>query len=147
MTEIWKQATGYDNYEVSNKGNVRNKRTQKILKTAYQPSGYTFVCLRKDGKSICESIRRLVMNTFNPIDNSSKFDIIHIDNDKTNNNVENLKWVTRKQNIDTNKIKSTELKCLHYMITNNVEKAIKDWNSMVTIGHQTNIEKAVDKNI
>lgn len=150
MNETWKQVIGYDMYQVSNLGRIRNKNTGKVLKPAYQPSGYTIVCLRKDGKNNTEPVRRIVMNTFNPIDNSNKYDIIHIDNDKTNNNVDNLKWVTRKYNMANNNSVSTELKCLKYMIANNVDKAIRDWNNMLLAGKSVNsisIERAIQNKL
>ena len=150
MNETWKQVIGYDMYQVSNLGRIRNKNTGKVLKPAYQPSGYTIVCLRKDGKNNTEPVRRIVMNAFNPIDNSNKYDIIHIDNDKTNNNVDNLKWVTRKYNMANNNSVSTELKCLKYMIANNVDKAIRDWNNMLLAGKSVNsisIERAIQNKI
>lgn len=150
MNETWKQVIGYDMYQVSNLGRIRNKNTGKVLKPAYQPSGYTIVCLRKDGKNNTEPVRRIVMNAFNPIDNSNKYDIIHIDNDKTNNNVDNLKWVTRKYNMANNNSVSTELKCLKYMIANNVDKAIRDWNNMLLAGKSGNsisIERAIQNKL
>ena len=150
MNETWKQVIGYDMYQVSNLGRIRNKNTGKVLKPAYQPSGYTIVCLRKDGKNNTEPVRRIVMNAFNPIDNSNKYDIIHIDNDKTNNAVYNLKWVTRKYNMANNNSVSTELKCLKYMIANNVDKAIRDWNNMLLAGKSVNsisIERAIQNKL
>ena len=150
MNETWKQVIGYDMYQVSNLGRIRNKNTGKVLKPAYQPSGYTIVCLRKDGKNNTEPVRRIVMNAFNPIDNSNKYDIIHIDNDKTNNIVDNLKWVTRKYNMANNNSVSTELKCLKYMIANNVDKAIRDWNNMLLAGKSVNsisIERAIQNKL
>lgn len=150
MNETWKQVIGYDMYQVSNLGRIRNKNTGKVLKPAYQPSGYTIVCLRKDGKNNTEPVRRIVMNAFNPIDNSNKYDIIHIDNDKTNNTVDNLKWVTRKYNMANNNSVSTELKCLKYMIANNVDKAIRDWNNMLLAGKSGNsisIERAIQNKL
>lgn len=150
MNETWKQVIGYDMYQVSNLGRIRNKNTGKVLKPAYQPSGYTIVCLRKDGKNNTEPVRRIVMNAFNPIDNSNKYDIIHIDNDKTNNAVDNLKWVTRKYNMANNNSVSTELKCLKYMIANNVDKAIRDWNNMLLAGKSVNsisIERAIQNKL
>lgn len=150
MNETWKQVIGYDMYQVSNLGRIRNKNTGKVLKPAYQPSGYTIVCLRKDGNNNTEPVRRIVMNAFNPIDNSNKYDIIHIDNDKTNNNVDNLKWVTRKYNMANNNSVSTELKCLKYMIANNVDKAIRDWNNMLLAGKSVNsisIERAIQNKL
>ena len=150
MNETWKQVIGYDMYQVSNLGRIRNKNTGKVLKPAYQPSGYTIVCLRKDGKNNTEPVRIIVMNAFNPIDNSNKYDIIHIDNDKTNNTVDNLKWVTRKYNMANNNSVSTELKCLKYMIANNVDKAIRDWNNMLLAGKSVNsisIERAIQNKL
>ena len=150
MNETWKQVIGYDMYQVSNLGRIRNKNTGKVLKPAYQPSGYTIVCLRKDGKNNTEPVRRIVMNAFNPIDNSNKYDIIHIDNDKTNNTVDNLKWVTCKYNMANNNSVSTELKCLKYMIANNVDKAIRDWNNMLLAGKSVNsisIERAIQNKL
>ena len=150
MNETWKQVIGYDMYQVSNLGRIRNKNTGKVLKPAYQPSGYTIVCLRKAGKNNTEPVRRIVMNAFNPIDNSNKYDIIHIDNDKTNNTVDNLKWVTRKYNMANNNSVSTELKCLKYMIANNVDKAIRDWNNMLLAGKSVNsisIERAIQNKL
>lgn len=150
MNETWKQVIGYDMYQVSNLGRIRNKNTGKVLKPVYQPSGYTIVCLRKDGKNNTEPVRRIVMNAFNPIDNSNKYDIIHIDNDKTNNTVDNLKWVTRKYNMANNNSVSTELKCLKYMIANNVDKAIRDWNNMLLAGKSVNsisIERAIQNKL
>ena len=150
MNETWKQVIGYDMYQVSNLGRIRNKNTGKVLKPAYQPSGYTIVFLRKDGKNNTEPVRRIVMNAFNPIDNSNKYDIIHIDNDKTNNTVDNLKWVTRKYNMANNNSVSTELKCLKYMIANNVDKAIRDWNNMLLAGKSVNsisIERAIQNKL
>lgn len=150
MNETWKQVIGYDMYQVSNLGRIRNKNTGKVLKPAYQPSGYTIVCLRKDGKNNTEPVRRIVMNAFNPIYNSNKYDIIHIDNDKTNNTVDNLKWVTRKYNMANNNSVSTELKCLKYMIANNVDKAIRDWNNMLLAGKSVNsisIERAIQNKL
>lgn len=150
MNEQWKDVVGYDIYEVSNLGNIRNKKTGKILKPVHQPSGYTIVCLRKDGKNNTESVRRVVMNAFRPIQNSNKFDIIHKDNNKQNNELSNLQWVTRKYNIANNKSVSTELKCLKYMITNNVEKAIRDWNNMILAGKNIDsisIERAVKNTV
>lgn len=150
MNETWKQVIGYDMYQVSNLGRIRNKNTGKVLKPAYQSSGYTIVCLRKDGKNNTEPVRRIVMNAFNPIDNSNKYDIIHIDNDKTNNTVDNLKWVTRKYNMANNNSVSTELKCLKYMIANNVDKAIRDWNNMLLAGKSVNsisIERAIQNKL
>lgn len=40
MEEIWKKVVGFENYEVSNKGKVRNKETGNVLKPWIINSGY-----------------------------------------------------------------------------------------------------------
>lgn len=94
--EIWKQ-TECDNYEVSNHGRVRNKITGRIMKPAMTYKGYLKAQIRQDGKQRGFFIHRLVAKAFLPNpDNLPQVD--HLDNDKTNNHVENLEWVTGEEN-------------------------------------------------
>lgn len=111
MTEIWKSIQGYEGlYEVSNLGNVRgldrpfrNKQGIAMMKgrvlTPFYDSkqGYYKVKLCKDGKHKNFRIHRLVALAFleNPFNYT---DVNHKDEDKTNNNVDNLEWCTRKYN-------------------------------------------------
>lgn len=95
MEEIWKSIEGYPNYEVSNLGNVRRV---KMLKQYYDESkGYNVVCLSKNGNSKVVKVHQLVAKAFIPNpDNKSCID--HIDTNRTNNCVDNLRWVTHKEN-------------------------------------------------
>lgn len=102
MIEIWKPVKGFENYEVSNLGQVKSlnyNRTKgtKILKPGMDTNGYLQVHLSKNGKHYAKSIHRLVAEAFIPnIDN--KPEVNHIDGNKQNNKVENLEWVTRREN-------------------------------------------------
>lgn len=107
--EIWKSIEGFEGlYEVSNTGKVKSlKRTvktnngnfqsynEKILK--HTNKGYCVVVLCKDGKKYPKTIHRLVAEAFIP-NTLNKPYIDHIDTNPQNNNVENLKWVTQKEN-------------------------------------------------
>lgn len=111
MTEIWKAIKGYEGlYEVSNLGNVRSlnrtvRRRQgyiikkgRILIPFYEEKkGYYQVALAKDGKVKKHRVHRLVAVAFleNPFNYT---DVNHKDEVKTNNNVDNLEWCTRKYN-------------------------------------------------
>lgn len=111
MREQWKDIKGYEGlYEVSNYGNVRSldrtiKRGQGhmtikgcILIPFYEEKkGYYQVALAKDGKVKKYRIHRLVAVAFlkNPYNYT---DVNHKDEVKTNNNVDNLEWCTRKYN-------------------------------------------------
>lgn len=97
MNEIWKDIQGYDIYEVSNLGNVRNKITNKQLYYSNSNSGYLRVGLFKEHKRTMYSIHRLVAEAF--IDNPNNLSCVnHKDCDKRNNKVDNLEWCTYKEN-------------------------------------------------
>jgi hypothetical protein len=83
--EEYKLIDGYENYEVSSFGNVRNvSKTGRVLKPGHDKDGYLRVNLSKDGKCKDNKIHRLMAMTF--IDNiENKRCVDHIDNDKTNN--------------------------------------------------------------
>lgn len=103
--EIWKQIDYFPNFEVSTLGRVRNIRTGNILKAHNAGKGYMVVHISKDGKLHCPKIHKLVAEAF--IDNpENKTQIDHINCDRTDNRVENLRWVTAKENCNNPKTKN-----------------------------------------
>lgn len=115
IAEIWKDIQGYEGlYQVSNLGRVKSlgrnvKRPltkigyvwqpEKILKPNKTKYGYLKITLRKNNKSKYFTVHRLVAITFIP-NPENKPQIDHINADKTNNSVNNLRWVTCKENIN-----------------------------------------------
>lgn len=98
MEEVWKDVVGYEGlYKVSNFGNVYSVRSDKQLKHSKNRGGYLFVVLCTDGKPKQFKVHRLVAISFltNP---DNKPQVNHIDEDKTNNRLDNLEWVTAKEN-------------------------------------------------
>ena len=94
--EEWKQIEDYDNYEISNLGNVRNKKTNKLLKP-HITIGYYDIILSKNNKIKHFKIHRLIAIAFIP--NPNNFPIIdHIDKNRLNNSIDNLRWVSSSQN-------------------------------------------------
>ena len=100
MLEIWKEIKSYEGiYQISNFGKV--KRLYKngkihILKPRINHKGYARVALcSRSRKEYC--VHRLVGEAFiiNPY---NKPQINHIDGNKLNNNVNNLEWVTPREN-------------------------------------------------
>ena len=66
MQEEYKIIKDFDNYEISNFGNVKNINTGRILKPGNDGRGYFFVKLYKDGKKFNKKIHKLVANAFLP---------------------------------------------------------------------------------
>lgn len=96
--EIWKQIEDFPNYEISTMGNVRNTKTGKDKKPTLGSRGYCRIMLYNNGKEKGMLVHRLVCLAFleNP-DNLPQCD--HIDNDKTNNKLSNLRWISSYDNI------------------------------------------------
>lgn len=109
--EEWKDCYGYEDcYEVSNLGNVRSKDRQSISygkrlcnrkgkeRKIYQgKNDYMYIDLCKEGKRKTWNVHRLVALTFlpNPLQLPQ---VDHIDRNKTNNVVTNLRWVSNAEN-------------------------------------------------
>lgn len=110
----WKQIPGFERYMVSNTGRVLSTKKNKVveLRPATDKMGYLHVRLypidarfgyypNKRGKiPKLEKVHRLVAKAFLPKPaNPEATEINHKDANKSNNNVSNLEWVTRTQNI------------------------------------------------
>ena len=90
MTETRKRIRGYENYEVSDQGNVYNTKTDKKLALVENNNGYKTVSLSKNGIVKTHAVHKLVLYTFNPIENAEKFQVMHKDGNYANNNLDNL---------------------------------------------------------
>ena len=99
--EEWKPVVYCDNYEISNKGKLRNKFTGLILKTAVDRYGYEKVHIVKSDKSnYFTTIHRLVALAWLDNNDDNKLQVNHIDGNKLNNELSNLEWVSARENIN-----------------------------------------------
>lgn len=103
MQEIWKDIEGFDGYQVSNLGNIKSlkKPNHPIIMKQYEHRGYRLVHITaSDGtRKVCQ-VHRLVLKTFNPCDNMDNLEVNHIDENKANNCLDNLEWMTHKNNVN-----------------------------------------------
>jgi hypothetical protein len=95
--EEWKTIQGYDDYMISTHGRVLSLKTMKIMSYRHSNKNYCILNLSKDSKAYCFSIHRLVAIHFIP-NPDGKPQVNHMDMNKLNNNVNNLEWVTDKEN-------------------------------------------------
>ena len=100
IKEIWKDIENYENlYQISNLGRIKSLCFNKIkILKPHNNRGYYDVTLYKNGKHKQHKIHRLVASAF-LINNEQKTCVNHKDGNKTNNNVDNLEWVTPKENV------------------------------------------------
>jgi len=87
----------YENYSISDKGNVMNNKTKKILKNQIGTDGYYKLSISKNGILKSFRIHRLIGIHFIPNPDNKQF-IDHIDNNILNNSIENLRWATISEN-------------------------------------------------
>ena len=97
INECWRSIDGFINYQVSNIGRVRNCNTGRILKGCVNIHGYSNVVLCQNGKKHNYKIHRLVAREFLDNPNNKKC-VDHINHDRTDNHVWNLRWCTHSDN-------------------------------------------------
>lgn len=103
--EVWRQITGFSSYEVSSHGRARrrvdgpNMKAQSILKPGITPNGYVkFGMTGDDGHRRTVSAHRLVAMAFLPRPHDGAVYVLHANDVKTDNRVENLRWGTPAEN-------------------------------------------------
>lgn len=97
---MWKDITGFEGrYEISEDGTVRNKRKLNIITPKLNKYGYHEIGLRRlnDRKKYWFRIHRLVFEHYSS-SVISGYEIDHIDNNKLNNHITNLRTVTSIEN-------------------------------------------------
>ena len=96
----WRDIAGYEGlYAVSSLGEIYSYHSMRIMKTRDNGRGYRMVGLHRDGQIKCLYVHRIVADAF--LDNPDNLpEVNHKDANKSNNAVDNLEWVSSRQNYD-----------------------------------------------
>ena len=132
--EEWRIIKDFPNYSVSNFGNVKNNKTNRIMKLNVK-GGYYHISLNNDNCKKTLKVHRLVALAFieNP---ENKPEVNHINKNKLDNFINNLEWATRK--------KQNKHRIIDLIITSNKNKSINrlDKKSGVILEKYNSIEDA-----
>lgn len=93
--EEWRNSTR-EGFLVSNKGRIKRVSDGFITLGSLTSKGYYNYGKRESGNYMV--VHREVMQAFCPIENSDIFYVDHIDGNRSNNVLENLRWVSPQQN-------------------------------------------------
>lgn len=117
--EKWEIIPSFPNYEASNQGSIRRLLNGRELTLQTDEAGYKTVMLYYNKKVYNKRVARLVWSAFNGYDCELYID--HIDQDKTNNHIDNLRCVTPSENSQN---RSTFAKNNKYNLTDYIKKDI-----------------------
>jgi len=112
----------FPDYTIDEYGTVTNKHGH-IMTQLINRNGYFRVHLTKNGTSYGKSIHRLLGETFIP-NPENKPCIDHIDRNKQNNSLDNLRWVTYSENGQNRTISTNNISCHKYISFN---KKCNNW--------------------
>lgn len=156
MKEEFRDITGYEGlYQASDLGRIKSLERkvktkngyrivrEKILKTSKDKNGYLLVNLHKNNKMKTHRVHRIIAQTFIP-NHENLPQINHIDENTTNNSVNNLEWCSLVYNINYGtgiyrRSEKSKKKVCQYDLNGNY---IQTWNSIKDAGCKLNIQHA-----
>ena len=139
----------YHNYLIYEDGSIYSKKRLGtkggFLKSVTHNGGYLRVGLWKDGKYKYFSVHRLVALHYIP--NPHNYEQVdHIDRDRQNNSIDNLRWVNHsmnQQNTGLRKDNQLQIKNIHYVKLNKMYKVQKMINGKKHFRYFKTLEEAI----
>jgi hypothetical protein len=94
----WRAIPGFEDYMVSEDGRIRNKNGL-VMKTRVDRLGYERINLQKDKKKHTIKVHWAVLSAFQPHNDTKNLTVDHIDGNRRNNHVSNLRWLSLGENL------------------------------------------------
>ena len=139
--ETFVEIEGFENYEVSNLGKVRNIKSGRMLKPHLNHNGYLRLWLYENNKRKHLFLHKIIATAF--IDNPGKKpQVNHIDENKLNNDLNNLEWCTvRENNVHGTRTKRIAEKRFKKVIQLDLnDNVLNEFESMRQAERETGIE-------
>lgn len=130
-----KDIKGYEGlYKVTIDGRIYSTRSDIFLKLNYKKNGYVYVELNKYGQSKTHRVHRLVAETYIPNPENKEY-VHHINNIKSDNNIENLEWVTTSENTkrayDDGLIVPPNRKIYHIKLKEKIVEELNNYDELI----------------
>lgn len=129
--EYWTDIKGFPNYAVSNFGRVKNKVSTKVLKPQKDYKGYLRVRLYNQKVSQRFFIHRLLMEAFC---GASSQTVDHVNGVKSDNNLSNLRYLSREDNTRKASIGHTHSQGSKHHRASLAEKDVKQIKCLIKMG-------------
>jgi hypothetical protein len=94
-------------YWITDDGIVYSEKTNKFLKTSINNCGYEIINLSGTNGVGCHQIGRLILEAYDPRPDTHRLEADHIDRNRSNNKLTNLRWTTKSQNNQNRKVSET----------------------------------------
>ena len=94
---VWVTIAEFPNYQINADGKVRSRKDGKEKIKSVSKRGYWVMTMRKNGKTFLRTLHRMLAIAFIP-NPENKPEINHIDGNKKNCSLDNLEWVTSREN-------------------------------------------------
>lgn len=131
-----------DKYMISPKGDLYDKEFKSVVGWAINPKGYAFLLLNdNDGKSRMVSRHRLLCHVFKPVPNSENLLVDHVNGIKGDDRLDNLEWVTPRENIIRAGKMNLTTKCLPIETMHIDTGEVIKYDSIVACANANNVSK------
>ena len=134
---------GYEGlYKINKNGDVYGVKRKKYMKQTINYAGYYCIELCKNSKRKRNTIHRLLALQF--IDNPNNYSFVdHIDNNRQNNNLDNLRWITHSGNMRNKILKNKSgFSCVYLRPSGRFRVQIMINKKRITLGTYDTPEEA-----